>query len=80
MAYELGLVDVRARIKVFYKGKVLETSIGRIKLNEIIPEKLRFINEEMTKKELKVLVAKVLGSLRAGGNSAVCRSHKRSGL
>jgi DNA-directed RNA polymerase subunit beta' len=60
IAYDRGLVNIRAQIKVVYKGKLLETSIGRIKLNEIIPEKMRFINEEMTKKELKILVGKVL--------------------
>ena len=60
MAYDHGLVNIHARIKILYAGEMLETSIGRIKLNEIIPEKLRFINEEMTKKELKALVGKVL--------------------
>jgi len=60
LAYELGHVDIRSKIKIYYKGNLLETSIGRIKLNEIIPEELRFINEEMTKKELKSLVARVI--------------------
>ncbi len=60
MAYELGQVDVRAEVKVLHEGKVLETSIGRVKLNEIIPAGIDYINYEMTKKELKLLVAKVL--------------------
>jgi len=60
MASELKIIDIRAKIHVLYEGKLLETSVGRIKLNQIIPEKLRFINEEMTKKELKALVGKVL--------------------
>ncbi len=60
MAYELGQVDIRAGIKVVIDGKVLETSIGRIKLNEIMPSGIEFINYEMTKKELKGLVARVL--------------------
>ena len=60
MAYELGTVDVRAMIKVRHNGAMLETTVGRIKLNLIIPEKLGFQNYEMTKKELKLLVAKVL--------------------
>jgi len=60
LAYDLKIVDVRAKIKLSYNGQILETSVGRIKLNNIIPENLRFINEEMTKKELKSLVAKVL--------------------
>ncbi len=60
LASELKEIDIRAKIKVIYEGKLIETSVGRIRLNEIIPENLRFINEEMTKKELKALVAKVL--------------------
>jgi len=60
LAYGMKMIDINAKIKVAYGGKVLETSVGRLKLNEIIPEPLRFINEEMTKKELKALVGKVL--------------------
>ncbi|MFZ2975981.1 MAG: DNA-directed RNA polymerase subunit beta' [Candidatus Moraniibacteriota bacterium] len=60
LAVELGHVDVRAKIKVAHEGKILETSVGRIKLNLIIPKEIGFVNEEMTKKELKFLVAKVL--------------------
>ncbi|MFA6973681.1 MAG: DNA-directed RNA polymerase subunit beta' [Parcubacteria group bacterium] len=60
MAKELGFVDVRAKVKINYNGAVIETSIGRVMLNDIIPENLRFVNEEMTKKDLKSLVARVL--------------------
>ncbi len=60
MAYELGVINIQAKIKVPFDGKVLETTVGRIRLNEILPEALRFLNEEMTKKELKALVAKVM--------------------
>ena len=67
LANELGQVDVRAKIKVGYEKKILETSVGRIKLNLIIPKEIKFINEEMTKKELKSLVAKVL---EVSGNAA----------
>ncbi len=60
LASELGHADVRAKIKVRHKGEMLETSIGRIKLNLIIPEEIGYVNAEMTKKELKGLVATVL--------------------
>jgi DNA-directed RNA polymerase subunit beta' len=62
IAYELGIIDIRAKIKVYFKNEMLETSVGRIKLNEIIPDPIEFINEEMTKKELKILVARVLAT------------------
>jgi DNA-directed RNA polymerase subunit beta' len=60
LANELGYVDVRAKVKIMKDGEILETSVGRIKLNEIIPESIEYINGEMTKKELKGLVGKVL--------------------
>jgi DNA-directed RNA polymerase subunit beta' len=60
MAYELGAINIQAKIKVPFEGKIIETTIGRIRLNEILPESMRFLNEEMTKKELKALVAKVM--------------------
>lgn len=60
MAYELGVINIQAKIKVLFDGKVIETTVGRIRLNEILPEPLRFLNDEMTKKELKALVAKVM--------------------
>jgi DNA-directed RNA polymerase subunit beta' len=60
LAYELGNVSLRAKIKVLHEGQILETSVGRIKLNLVVPKELGYLNYEMTKKELKVLVAKVL--------------------
>ncbi len=53
LSYELGFIDIRALIKVLHEGKILETSVGRIKLNSIVPKELGFINKEVTKKELK---------------------------
>ena len=60
LASDLGLVDIRAKVKISIDGKLMETSIGRIKFNQIIPPIIGFINNEMTKKELKSLVGKVL--------------------
>jgi len=60
LAYELGYLAIKAQIKVLMDGQIRETSVGRIKLNMIIPKELGYINAEMTKKELKVLVARVL--------------------
>lgn len=61
LAYQMGFVAINAKIKVDVAGfGVLETSVGRIMLNDIMPEELRFVNEEMTKKEIDQLVAKML--------------------
>lgn len=60
LASDLGYVDIHAKIKVMHNNKLIETSVGRINLNMIIPAKIGFINNEMTKKELKLLVARIL--------------------
>jgi len=60
LAYGAGGVDVNSKIKVDIDGKLLETSVGRIMFNDSIPEGLPFINEEMTKVELKKIVSQML--------------------
>jgi len=60
LAYQSGVIAINAKIKMLWDGQMIETSAGRVLLNDIVPEELRFVNEEMTKKDLKVLVAKVL--------------------
>ncbi|MCA9364386.1 MAG: DNA-directed RNA polymerase subunit beta' [Candidatus Moranbacteria bacterium] len=60
MAYSMKMVDVNAKVTLLHEGKLLETSVGRIMLNDILPEEAPFLNEEMTKKELKMLVAQLL--------------------
>lgn len=59
LAYQMGYVAVNAKIKVDING-IMETSVGRIMLNDILPQELRFVNEELTQKEIKQLVAKML--------------------
>ena len=63
LAYELGHIDIHARVKVLISGKMIETTVGRIKLNSILPKGMEFLNEELTKKELKGLVGRVLSQL-----------------
>lgn len=62
LAYDLGIVDLHAKIKVqFTKGKkkeLIETTIGRVLFNEIFPEEMRFVNDIQDKKKLKELVAR----------------------
>jgi DNA-directed RNA polymerase subunit beta' len=62
-AWELGYVDIHAKIKVRFDGKIVETSIGRVLFNSILPEEYRkqrgFINKVITKKNLGKLIADV---------------------
>ena len=40
----------------------METTVGRLIFNEIVPDKIGFVNEEMNSKKLKDLVAKTLNT------------------
>ena len=59
IAYDSGKVGLHAKIKVRIKGELIETTVGRVLFNEIVPEKARFINELLTKKGLIKNIAKV---------------------
>ncbi len=63
LAYENSLIAVNAKVRLSFAGKIIETSVGRILLNDILPESLRFVNEEMIKKDLKVLMSRILETL-----------------
>jgi DNA-directed RNA polymerase subunit beta' len=63
LAYQNGAVDVNVAIKLLWNGSVIETSVGRILFNDILPEEVRFVNAEMVKKDLKDVMARILETL-----------------
>src|SRR5438132_1390647 len=67
IAYDNEDVDLQARIRLRFKGEIVETTVGRSLLNEIVPESLRFVNQELKKKEITSLVGRCYNSL---GNEA----------
>ncbi|MEI7750067.1 MAG: DNA-directed RNA polymerase subunit beta' [Candidatus Moraniibacteriota bacterium] len=59
-AYHNGIIAVNAKIKLSWKGELIETSAGRVLFNDILPENLRFMNEEFVKKSLNGIMARML--------------------
>jgi len=55
-AFETGKVGIREKIIFNYNGQKIETTVGRVIFNSILPEKLRFINKTLTNKDLVSLV------------------------
>ncbi|MCK9273740.1 MAG: DNA-directed RNA polymerase subunit beta' [Syntrophales bacterium] len=57
-AYDAGQVELQTKIKVRMDGSIVDTTVGRVLLYEIIPEQIpfEFVNKVMTKKELSNLV------------------------
>ncbi|MFH1383016.1 MAG: DNA-directed RNA polymerase subunit beta' [Chloroflexota bacterium] len=59
LAYDLGVIDLRAEIEVRdqrLNGERIKTSIGRIFLNEILPPEVSFYNKVIDKSGLKRVV------------------------
>lgn len=58
IAYDAGAVDLHERIRVRDNGEMIDSTVGRILLREIVPEDIPFsvINKVMKKKELANLI------------------------
>lgn len=59
-AYQAGKIDLRQKVKVRMAGEIIETTVGRLLFNEILPEGIPFINEEINQQTIKGLVTKVI--------------------
>ena len=56
MAYDQHSVSLQAKIKIRIDGKTVETTIGRALFNEALPADFPFIDHDVTKKALGVIV------------------------
>lgn len=62
-AQELGEVDLHEWILFRYQGKDFVTTAGRVLFNEVLPEKLRFVNEVCPKDKIIGLIDKCVRML-----------------
>jgi len=69
IAYNENKVDLNASIKVKVndldennelKTKLVETTVGRVLFNEVVPEKAGFINQVLNKKSLRGIIGDIL--------------------
>jgi len=58
MAYDHGAVHLQARIRVRRQGELVDTTVGRTLLGEVLPESVPFshVNQVMGKKQLAKLI------------------------
>lgn len=69
IAYDARKVHLHASIKVRIEGieELVETTVGRVMFNNIVPDEIGYVNDVMTKKALENLANKVMltiGNLR----------------
>ncbi len=56
-AYDAEEVGLHARVKLRWDGEMIDTTVGCVLFNEILPRQLRFINQELSKRELARLIS-----------------------
>ncbi len=56
LAYEMDNIKLDKIIKVRINGELIKTTVGRIIFNNLLPEKLRFVNDVVAKGKLKSIV------------------------
>ncbi len=56
IAYNSDVVDLHAKIKFRYNNSLIETTVGRVIFNQIVPKKLGFLNELLTKNRLREII------------------------
>jgi DNA-directed RNA polymerase subunit beta' len=56
IAVNSDIVDIHAKIKVRLGKKLIETSVGRVLFNQIVPMEIGYLNEVLTKKRLRQII------------------------
>ncbi|MDL1957433.1 MAG: DNA-directed RNA polymerase subunit beta' [Candidatus Desulfofervidus auxilii] len=82
MAYDAKEVALHAKIKVRINGKLVETTVGRILLKEILPEQIPFelINKPIRKKDIANLISECYRRTGLKSTVIVCDKLKDLGF
>jgi len=58
-SYYNGNLSVKDKIELIYNDEPIKTTVGRVIFNNILPEKLRFLNSKVKSKDLKKILSKI---------------------
>ncbi len=78
--FDAGKVGLHAGVKVRINGRVEETTVGRVILNEIVPPALGFVNKTLDRADLERLVAQTHRIVGAGETAAFLDDLKELGF
>ncbi len=59
MAYDQGLIALQTPIRVFAKGEIRNTTLGRVIFNEVLPKDYPYDDSVQTSKQLKKVMADI---------------------
>lgn len=65
MAYDNGVIQLQTPIRVFSKGEIRDTTLGRVFFNEILPEDFPYQEAPQDKKQLKKVLAQIFDKFGA---------------
>lgn len=78
MAYDDGKLELQSPIRVFAKGEIRETTLGRVFFNDILPEDFPYDNSVQNKKQLKRVLAKIFD--KYGAETTALTADRMKGL
>lgn len=80
-AYDQKQVDLHAKIKVrLDTGEIIGTTVGRVLFNEVVPNDLPYINDVLTKKNLRRIIGRVLNATDFPQTARFLDEIKRAGF
>lgn len=65
MAYDQGEIALQTPIRVFVKGEIRNTTLGRVIFNEVLPKDYPYDNSVQTSKQLKKVMADIFDTYGA---------------
>ena len=65
MAYDAGVIQLQSPIRVYTKGEIRDTTLGRVFFNEILPEDFPYDDNVQSKKQLKKVLAQIFDTYDA---------------
>lgn len=56
MAFDLGMLNIHTSIKIFIRGELRDTTVGRVLFNDILPDELGYVNQVIDKKKISRII------------------------
>lgn len=78
MAYDNGIISLQSPIRVFYRGEIRESTLGRIFFNDVLPDDFPFDNSIQTKKQIKRVLAQIFN--KYGAETTALTADRMKGL
>src|SRR2546426_2201703 len=79
-AYDMGIVTYHSPVKIPHNGGVIDTTVGRVLFNAVLPEELRFINQVLDRGKIREIVTALFDRFGGEGTAGVVGPVQNIGL